>query len=224
MNGSPQQYGSNPPPPFSYPPPHDPAPPRRTPLPRRGWFVVLTTIVLVGVLSGVLATLLRNALPPQPQPTLSGLDDIGARQPSPLFPGSADPVDGEIGVPARDGDVEFTVTGVECGVGRIGSEAFGTDPVGQFCIVAVDVENVGTAPATVIDFLQAVYDDAGQKYLASVTAAVQLAETPPTFGPMNPGERRSMSLVYDLPTDVAPAVIELQGSALGTPGIRVPLR
>lgn len=219
MNGAPQQHGSHGR--FSYPPPQA-APPRPVPLLRRGWFVVLTAIVVVGILGAVLGTVLREVIPTPQAPTLSGLDDIGAIQPGLGDP--SPPTVGTIGVPARDGDLEFTVSGVECGIDRIGTETFGTDAVGQFCIVTLDVQNVGAAPATMIDFVQDLYDDAGQAHSASIGGSIYLSETVPAVGPLEPGERRPSRLVYDLPDGAVPAEIELHGAPFGSPGVRVPLR
>lgn len=219
MNDAPRQNGR----PCSYPMPNQPTP-RPIPLWRRGWFVVLSAIVLVGVLGGVLGTVLRDALPTS-RPTLSGLNDIGATPSVPPVFGdpSAPPAAGALGVPARDGDLEFTVTGVECGLDRIGDETFGTEAVGQFCVVLLDLANVGTEPAAMIDFLQELHDDAGRPYSADVGASIYYTEAIPSIGPLDPGERRSTQLFYDLPVDAVPAEIELHGAPFGSPGVRVPL-
>lgn len=206
-------------PPHPYPAPPGTAPTWRTPLLRRGWFIVLTAVLVVGVLGGVLGTALRDVVPTPPG--LSGLD--GAIPPGFGDP-SAPPVDGAVGAPARDGDVEFVVSGVECGIDRIGDETFGIDAVGQFCIVSLDATNLGAAPVTVIDFLQELHDADGTGYTASIGGSIHLSEAAPSVGPLGPGETRQTRLAYDVPDDAVPAAVELHGGADSGPGVRVPLR
>lgn len=220
-DGGPARSGPYAPPPYSplpYPPP-----PHRTPLQRRGWFIVLVAIVVVGVVGGVAGTALKGVLPTMTaQAPLTGLEDIGQApglDPTALAEAVA------IGVPVRDENLEFTVSGIECGVPQVGTDVFGEQAQGEFCIVTVDAVNVGTEPATLFGSDQVVYDDAGQVFEPSPTAGLYLDAANSYFASINPGNSVTVALVYDVPVGTEPAVIELHGTPFSqAPGVLVALR
>src|SRR4051812_47104283 len=57
----------------------------------------------------------------------------------------------KIGQPARDGKFEFTVKSAKCGVAKVGSSMLGEKAQGQFCLITVNVKNIGKEPQTLSD-------------------------------------------------------------------------
>lgn len=65
--------------------------------------------------------------------------------------------------PVRDGAFEFRVTQIRCGVGQVG-QLVSQPAVGQFCLVAPAVRNVGDHPASFSDTLQTAYGPSGASF------------------------------------------------------------
>jgi hypothetical protein len=208
--------GSHPPPPPGWGPPAGPLPPaaREGPAPdarprrRRRWGRRLLVGVVLLVALGVLAD------------TLGDRDRPAGQGPPPGRAGAtATP---GIREPARDGQFEFVVRSVRCGLRRVGTELARQTPQGRFCLVAVSVANVGTEAR---DF------DAGQQRLFGVDGgrhSVDAAATAATGGVrllhslINPGNRIEGTLVYDVPPRTRPARMELHDSPLSR-GVAVDL-
>lgn len=129
-----------------------------------------------------------------------------------------------IGEPVRDGMFEFTVTKVETGISRVGNEYVGYDAQGQFVIVHLTVNNIGDEPRMLSMSSQKLRDVQGRTFSASTGAAVMtLPESEAFLTNINPGNSVRAKLLFDVPTDVRLAGIELHDSAFSG-GVTVSLR
>ncbi|MCO7272450.1 MULTISPECIES: DUF4190 domain-containing protein [Cellulosimicrobium] len=140
-------------------------------------------------------------------------DDPAASQPLPVEE-PVTPALPAVGTPVRDGDFEFVVGGMECGVMRVGDDYFSETPQGQYCIVSLTVTNVGDSAQTFFGSNQYTVNAAGQEYSADDVAGLYLGDDVQSWiEPVNPGNSISPRVVFDVPLDGAPVSIELHDSA-----------
>jgi hypothetical protein len=101
----------------------------------------------------------------------------------------------------RDGDLEFLVHEVKCGVGRVGDPLINRAAVGQFCVVELAVRNVGQRPAFFTDTLQRAYGPDGEQFGADSGASILANSDQQAFlGEINPGIQVTGAVVYDIPS------------------------
>jgi hypothetical protein len=124
--------------------------------------------------------------------------------------------------PVRDGDLEFTVTGVRTAVGTLGRGDLVRRSTGQFVLVTVSVRNRGRA-AVRFDFgNQLLVDVKGREFDADDEAGVYLEEARAFLAPVGAGRTVSGVLVFDLPKGDVLASVDLHGQ--GSPdGVSIPL-
>jgi hypothetical protein len=104
--------------------------------------------------------------------------------------------------PVRDGDLEFLVTGITCGVQRLGDGFVDQPATGQFCLVDVVVSNVGDQPVAFSDMLQRAYGPSDRRYAADSAAGLLANDEQQVFrNEINPGNDLTAVLVYDIPAD-----------------------
>lgn len=115
---------------------------------------------------------------------------------------------------ARDGQLEFRVTGVACGVPRVGDQLVSQVASGQFCLVQVTVRNRGDRPTVFDDSLQRAYGSGDRQFALDQTAGMIANAAEPLFlAPINPGNQVDMILVYDIPTDARLLRLRLHATA-----------
>jgi len=129
-----------------------------------------------------------------------------------------------LGTAVRDGNFEFVVKSVKCGVPSVGDSTLGARAQGQFCLVTLSVKNIGTDPQTMIDSNQTVFSAAGAKFEPSTTAELYANPSNSFFvTDINPGNSMSGVLIYDVPKTMVPASIELHDSMFSN-GVTVNLK
>lgn len=128
----------------------------------------------------------------------------------------ADPDQPGIGDVVSSADFEFTVTEVETGVQRIGSEYLSTDARGQFILVRATVTNTGSQEQTFWADDQRLMDTEGRTHSSDTEASFYLDETDSWLTDVNPGVTADVVLVFDIPDDAVPAEVQLQGSMFST--------
>lgn len=127
-------------------------------------------------------------------------------------------------VAVRDGKFEFTVTGVKCGVAKIGSDILGQKAQGQFCLVDVQVKNIGKEAQTFADSVQKAFDAKKVEYSADSGAAIYANEDSQVFfTEINPGNTVKGKLVFDVPKGTQLTTLELHDSMFSG-GVKVALR
>jgi eukaryotic-like serine/threonine-protein kinase len=111
--------------------------------------------------------------------------------------------------PVRDGQFEFVVGSVRCGVGHVGEGVGRREPLGRFCLVAVQVRNTGQEGRTLAAAHQYLFDQAGSRHDAHWEATVHNGGGRLLSTHLNPGQRVAGTLVYDVPAGIRPARLEL---------------
>jgi hypothetical protein len=103
--------------------------------------------------------------------------------------------------PVRDGKFEFTVQDVKCGVAEVGEDFMAEQAQGQFCLVTVQVKNIGDQPQTFSDMEQKGFDAGGKEYGTDSMAGIAANENNELFlDGINPGNEVEVVLVFDIPT------------------------
>ncbi|WP_230394675.1 DUF4352 domain-containing protein, partial [Plantactinospora alkalitolerans] len=123
--------------------------------------------------------------------------------------------------PIRDGDLEFRVRQLRCGLTEVGDPLVSQFALGQFCVVDLAVRNLGAQPVVFHDNLQIAYGPAGQRFGVDSTAGlVANAEQHAFLSEINPGNQVTGAIVYDIPPDSRIVRLRLHGSAT-SPGVQV---
>jgi Domain of unknown function (DUF4352) len=114
----------------------------------------------------------------------------------------------------RDGKFEFVVSGMDCGIRRIGSDYLNEEAQGQFCIVSLTVQNTSaTCRRRSSGRNQYLFNAAGQRFDADTAAGIYLDDSESFIERINPGNSLSGKVVFDVPPDAVPVSIELHDSA-----------
>jgi uncharacterized protein DUF4352 len=140
--------------------------------------------------------------------------------------GAAKPDSGTAGLnqPARDGDFQFTVTGLKCGVNHVGSDLIGQDAQGQYCLVSIQIKNIDKKAHTFSDSEQKAYDAKKVEYSVDSTAALYAnSNSQVLFEQINPGNTVKGKLVFDVPDGTKLTSLELHDS-LFSGGVKVNLK
>ena len=128
--------------------------------------------------------------------------------------GDDKPKTAKIGQPARDGKFEFTVKSSKCGVAKIGTDMLGAKAQGQFCLVTVNVKNIGKEAQMFDGSSQKALAANGTEYSTDGEAAMYANKNSETFlNDINPGNQVTGVVVFDIPKNVKLAKLELHDSA-----------
>ncbi|MEU8047588.1 DUF4352 domain-containing protein [Micromonospora echinofusca] len=120
----------------------------------------------------------------------------------------------KIGQPARDGKFEFTVKSSKCGVAKVGDSVLGEKAQGQFCLVTINVKNIGKESQMFDGSSQKAYAADGTEYSSDTGAAIYANKNAETFlNDINPGNQVTGVVVFDIPKNVKLTRLELHDSA-----------
>ncbi|MEU1844152.1 DUF4352 domain-containing protein [Micromonospora sediminicola] len=123
------------------------------------------------------------------------------------------PKTAKIGQPARDGKFEFTVKSAKCGVSKVGTSMLGAQAQGQFCLVTLNVKNIGKESQMFDGSSQKAYGANGTEYSADGAAALYANKNAETFlNDINPGNQVTGVVVFDVPKNVKLTKLELHDS------------
>jgi hypothetical protein len=131
-----------------------------------------------------------------------------------------------MGEEARDGQFAFTVDNFECVGNTIAADnEFLDDAVaqGQFCLLDISVENIGSEAQTLSASNQYLYDAEERRFSASDDFEVMMVVETPIFDEINPGNSLSGTIVFDVPETAEIEFAELHDSAFSG-GVLVDLR
>lgn len=128
-----------------------------------------------------------------------------------------------IGDKVRDGKFEFTVLKVQPGVRKVGGEFFEEKAQGQFVLVTIRVRNIGDEAQTFTDSAQAAFDAKGREYAADTEAAIYLEDNDVFLEEINPGNKVTGVVVFDVPKATKLTRLELHDSIFSG-GVEVALR
>lgn len=119
----------------------------------------------------------------------------------------------KLGEAVRDGKFEFTVQQVKCGVTQLGSDLVGKKAQGQFCLVTVQVKNIGKEAQAFSDSSQKAFGADKTQYTTDSAAGIYANPDAATlFNQINPGNQVTGVLVYDIPAGATIAKLELHDS------------
>ena len=105
----------------------------------------------------------------------------------------------------------------------IGPEVFQEKAQGQFCLITVNVKNIGKEAQMLNDSNQKAYAADGTEYSTDTGAGIAANEDAATFlNEINPGNQVTGVLVFDIPKGVKLDRLELHDSAFSG-GITVKL-
>ncbi|WP_245649761.1 DUF4352 domain-containing protein [Nocardia shimofusensis] len=132
---------------------------------------------------------------------------------------SAQPAGSEV----RDGKFSFVVTRVDPPVTEVGdNEIMRETAQGEFVLVHVEVTNTANEPQTYFSENQKLIDDQGREYTNDSMAEMSV-NAPNMITEINPGNKLSTIIVYDVPRGTVPAAIEFHDSTFSG-GARVALK
>ncbi len=123
-----------------------------------------------------------------------------------------------VGQEARDGDLAFTVSAVECGAKQITGGPAVRNAQGAFCFLRLDVKNFGRSPVTFQGRAQMLLDNQSRNFGPDPGAT---QSHPDNAGQdlisvvVNPGNELHGVLVFDLPNGVEPVVAALRSAPRG---------
>jgi len=126
-----------------------------------------------------------------------------------------------LGLPVRDGNIQFVVSSVRCGVPEVGSGLVKRTASGQFCLADVRATNVKRDARTLYEPFQKLVDSAGRKHSADITMRVVFRDQT-IWDKIQPGEQVRGTMVFDIPKNVSATALELHdGIASGGVTVRV---
>ncbi len=128
----------------------------------------------------------------------------------------------QLGTPVRDGNLEFVVSGIRCGVPEVGSGLLKRTADGQYCLADVRATNVKDDARTLYEPFQKLVDSAGHKHSADLAMRVVFRDQT-LWDKIEPGQRVRGTMVFDIPKDVTAATLELH-DGIASGGVPVRLR
>jgi hypothetical protein len=141
-------------------------------------------------------------------PTSGGIvpRDVAGDEPgSPTTPG--------LNTAVRDGQFEFTVTGVSCGHDAVGEQWWKHEAQGEFCIVELSVRNIGNDARRFADGSQKATGPEGHTYAADTGAGVVVnGNGDAVWNVVNPGNAISAKIVFDVPAGGTLTTLQLHDS------------
>ena len=167
-------------------------------------------------------------------PSSAGTGEVGAASPAasakpappaPAATKSPAVVDNtpKIGTKVRDGKFEFVVTGVKCGIDKVGSGGFDTEAQGQFCRVSMTISNIGDEPQSMFGDNQLAFDAKGRKFSADTEASIYDPKSEVLFEEINPGNSIKGRVYFDVPKNAKLVKLELHDSMFSG-GVEVALK
>jgi hypothetical protein len=115
-----------------------------------------------------------------------------------------------LGDPVRDGQFELVVASLDCGARTVGEGIGRRRARGQFCLLALRVENTGREGRTFGGGHQYLFDDAGRRHDPDLAATVSHeGDARMVSTHLNPGQRLEGTLVYDVSDPIDLARVEL---------------
>jgi hypothetical protein len=193
-------YGYPPPgqgPPPGYPPPAHYPPPVTTPQKgsKVGWIILFVILGLVVVCGGVIVGAI-----------------VWANR---AVHNATTPTHAQVNQSARDGKLQFTVTGMACGKATEGNGSSTATANGQYCEVSLTVKNVGNDARVFAGAFQEAKDSDGNTYRDDAEAEAYANSLDQTFfHQINPGGEVKGVLIFDIPRDGKIVSLELHDSPL----------
>ncbi|MBF6157659.1 DUF4352 domain-containing protein [Nocardia cyriacigeorgica] len=114
------------------------------------------------------------------------------------------------GSEVRDGKFAFVVTQVEPPTKSVGGEFLSKSAQGEFILVHIDVTNTSDQPQSYFGSNQKLIDTQGREFTNDTEAEIYLNDDVATS--INPGNKFSVTLAFDVPVGTVPAALEFHDS------------
>jgi len=138
----------------------------------------------------------------------------GATTPPPGSP-AAPAARPQVGVPVRDGQLEFVLKRWRCGETQIGHGIWKHRARGQYCLADLQVRNIGQDSRTLFEPLLKVRDADGKRYEADARGRFYLGDdTQNLWDSVDPGNTVSGTAAFDVPASTRPVELELHDGLL----------
>ncbi|MEV4516233.1 DUF4352 domain-containing protein, partial [Dactylosporangium sp. NPDC049525] len=169
--------------------PRMPLPPPPRPAPRRigrAVSAVVAVLIVLGCLWGVfrLADSAGSGDPQAGPSTAAPASKAPSKKPSPV---------------ATDGGIRFTVVDFGCGVAQIGKRPVVRQAKGEFCLVELQVENLGSGGTYIWQGSQRLRDTDGNDHKPDDWSWLYNEATRPLYGEIKAGKPVTGTLVFDVP-------------------------
>ncbi|WP_330232900.1 DUF4352 domain-containing protein [Nocardia sp. NBC_00508] len=215
-----QPYGSQP---YGQPPYGQPYPPPQPPRKKVVWpWLLLAGLFVLCGFGGCVAAI-SDTSTTATSSTAVAQQSAAAGAPAPAAP-KAPPKSNiaPVGSAVRDGKFEFVVTAVDPPVRTVGDNQFlSTTAQGEYLLIHVDVSNIGNEARGYFGSNQTLIDDQGRKFTNDTRAEINVNER--LSADINPGNKISVTIVFDVPPGTVPAALELHDSMFSG-GVKVALR
>ncbi|MBL7489914.1 protein kinase [Frankia sp. AgB1.9] len=156
--------------------------------------------------------------------TLIALNPGDSPGPGSSVPPSSTPTPTSTGPNSRlytDGSLQFQIQSLRCGVQKIG--IIPRKPDGQYCLVKINVRNVGTSSRTLVANQQFMYDQNGGRHEAYSALETRLYYPfDSLWNKIQPNAQVSGTLIFDIPVDTGPTRLELHDGLIGQ-GAQIPV-
>ncbi|MFE2999079.1 DUF4352 domain-containing protein [Nocardia sp. NPDC059246] len=127
-----------------------------------------------------------------------------------------------VGSTVRDGKFSFVVTRIDPPVGSVGTNEFlKKGAQGEYVLVYLDITNIGDKTQTYLGENQKLVNDQGKLFSNDTAAELNLNTN--VASDVNPGNKISVILAFDVPKGTVPAAVELHDSAFSG-GVRVAVK
>lgn len=157
--------------------------------------------------------------------TLIALNPGDSTEPGSTVPPSSTPTPTPSGPNSRvytDGSLQFQVQSLHCGVQKIGL-LITHKPDGQYCLVKINVRDVGTSDRTLVANQQYMFDrNGGQHEAYSALTSRLYFPLESLWNKISPGGQVNGTLIFDIPANTSPTRLELHDGLLGH-GVQIPL-
>jgi len=129
--------------------------------------------------------------------------------------GQGTPAVAGLGDTVADGAFAFTVTALECGEQSVGPDLLKEEAQGQFCLLDLEVTNIGNQAQLLATDAQYLVDRSGREFSVDDLATMALEPDSLVFAEqINPGNSFTGTLVFDVPPDAEIARAQLHDSLL----------
>lgn len=173
--------------------------------PDRRQLTVIVGVVLAAIIAVVVAVSLpigQGGDPKAGNPTGQPATSVPS-----VAPSATPPTTSGFNVPVTDNGLRFVVRGIDCASRELGGGIVTRHASGKYCQARISVTNIGTTSTSLRNDAQVLYDSGGARHTADYLARFQLSED--LWDSLDPGDTKSGTLVFDVPRDVGPRLLEL---------------
>lgn len=118
-----------------------------------------------------------------------------------------------LGSEVRDGKFGFVVTAVDPPVKTLGDNQFMQKTAqGDYVVVHVDVTNTSNKPQSYFSQNQKLIDTQGREFTNDSMAGININDQTALMADINPGNKLSVAIAFDVPPGTQPSEIELHDS------------